>query len=133
MRRTPSTPPASPRLLVLDDEDAILMPLAHFFREMGYTVVTAREPEEAEALLDHQAFDLVILDLALTRFGIEGLEVLRSIRARSPWLPVIILSAHVSPEVESEARGLNVDAILAKPQPLRELARVASSVLGLER
>ena len=120
----------APRLLIVDDEEAILLPLSEYFRERGYEVVATREPEEAEALLDHDSFDLVILDLALTYFGREGLEVLSSIRARSPWLPVIVLSGNVSPEVEDEARRLRADAVLMKPQPLDVLAHLADGLRG---
>jgi DNA-binding response OmpR family regulator len=121
------------RLLILDDEEAILLPLARYFTDRGYTVVTAREPEEAEALLECRGFDLVILDLGLTRFGRDGLEVLGTLRAQLPWLPVIVLSANISPEVEDEARRLRADAVLSKPQPLAELARLAAAALGSAR
>jgi CheY-like chemotaxis protein len=123
-------PPASRRLLVLDDEAAILTSLSHYFRRHGYAVITSREPEEAEALLECEAFDLVILDLALTHFGREGLEVLGSIRAHHPWLPVIILSANVCPDVEEEAIRLGADAVLSKPLPLADLAQVADRLVG---
>ena len=123
----------APRLLILDDEESILLPLSEYFRERGYKVVATREPEEAEALLDHDPFDLVILDLALTYFGREGLEVLSAIRSRSPWLPVIVLSGNVSPEVEDEARRLRADAVLMKPQPLDALAHLADGLLGWRR
>lgn len=126
-----STPGGPRRLLILDDEEAILVPVSRFLTGRGYAVVTSREPEEAEALLDHERFDLVILDLALTRFGREGLEVLAWLRARHPFLPVIVMSANLCPEVEDAARRLQVDALLHKPQPLAELARVAESAMGL--
>ncbi len=122
-----------PRLLILDDEEAILLPVARYFREIGYDVVTAREAEEAEAVLSYERFDLVILDLSLSRFGPDGLEVLRSIRAQSADLPVVVLSAHIRPEVETQARLLDASAILAKPQPLEELARVVAWALGSDR
>jgi DNA-binding response OmpR family regulator len=118
------------RLLILDDEEAILIPVARYFTDRGYAVVTAREPEEAEALLECERFDLVILDLGLTRFGRDGLGVLNDLRAQRPWLPVIVLSANICPEVEDEVRRLRADAVLSKPQPLAELARVAAAALG---
>lgn len=119
-----------PRLLILDDEDAILIPLARYFRTIGYDVATAREAEEAEAMLSCDSYELVILDLSLSRFGPDGLEVLRSIRARSGELPVVVLSANIRPEVEREARQLGVSVILVKPQPLEALARVVASTLA---
>jgi len=122
-----------PRLLLLDDDEALLLPIARFLREQGYDVVTAHEPEEGEALLAHEKFDLVILDLALTRFGREGLRILRSIRAADPWLPVVVMSGYVPSDVEQEVRRLGADEVLTKPQPLPELARVVASILGSHR
>jgi DNA-binding response OmpR family regulator len=121
------------RLLILDDEEAILVPVSEYFRERGYCVVATGEPEEAEAVLDHDPFDLVILDLALTRFGREGLEVLSAIRSRRPWLPVIVLSGNVSPEIEELAAQLRADAVLMKPQRLDQLAARVEALLGDSR
>lgn len=123
-------PMSGKRLLILDDESAILLPLARYFSKQGYAVSTSQEPEEAEALLECERFDLVILDLALTHFGREGLEVLSSIHAKDPWLPVIIFSANVSPEVQDEAIRLGAAAVLSKPQPLATLLAVAERMIG---
>jgi CheY-like chemotaxis protein len=116
------------RLLVLDDEETILWPVAKFFRGLGWEVVASGDPDEAEAVLENQGFAAVVLDLALSQFGRDGLDVLRSMRHRHPWLPVVILSAYISPEVEAEARQLGADAVLKKPLALPNLAQV---VLGL--
>ena len=86
-------------ILLLDDEEAILLPTAKYFRGLGCTVDMAREPEEAEALISHRRYDLVILDLRVTRFGgAEGLEVVR-LRTRSVHL-------HDGLEVNGEAARL---------------------------
>src|SRR6476646_263403 len=112
-------PPSNRQVLLLDDEEAILLPTARYFRSLGCTVDMAREPEEAEALISHRRYDLAILDLRVTRFGgTEGLEVLREIRRRDHATKVIMLSAYISPEVETEARALGASAVLRKPQPL---------------
>jgi DNA-binding response OmpR family regulator len=118
------------RLLILEDEEAILRPMARYFTTLGWEVVAAREPEEAEALFEHSRFDLVVLDLGLTSFGREGLSVLGSLRARDPHLPVVVLSGYLSPEVEAEARRLGADAILQKPYPLLGLAQVIEGLAG---
>src|SRR5687767_4561957 len=94
------------RLLIIDDEDSLLRPLARYFTNLGWRVTTAREAEEAEALIEHRPFELVILDLELSRFGRGGLGVLAAIRERSRKLPVIVLSAFVAQGVESEAYSL---------------------------
>jgi CheY-like chemotaxis protein len=122
------------RILLLDDEEAILLPTAKYFRGLGCTVDMAREPEEAEALISHRRYDLVILDLRVTRFGgAEGLEVLREIRRRDHGTSVIVLSAYISPEVEEEARALGADGVLRKPQPLPDLAHLAFALMGMPR
>jgi len=72
----------------------------------------------------------VIPDLAHTRFGPEGLEVAGSIRCRLPWLPVIVLSGHVSPEAEEDARLGRADAVLMKPQPLKDLGHLGEWLVG---
>ncbi len=115
----------TPRILLLDDEESIIVPVAEYFQNLGWSVVAAREPEEAEALLEHDAFDLVILDLWVTRFGTEGLEVLRALRERGHWMPVIVLTGYASEEVEAEARCCGADAVLKKPQPLADIAQLA--------
>lgn len=116
------------RLLLVDDEETILWPVAKYFRGLGWEVVATEDAEEAEVALESQLFSVVILDLGLSRFGRGGLDVLRSLRHAHPWQPVVILSAYVSPEVQAEARHLGADAVLKKPLALPDLAQV---VLGL--
>lgn len=125
MTAAAARPTGARRLLLLDDEESILVPVAEYFEHLGWSVVAAREPEEAEALLEHDGFDLVILDLWVTRFGTEGLEVLRALRERGHWMPVIVLTGYASEEVEAEARCCGADAVLKKPQPLADIAQLA--------
>jgi two-component system OmpR family response regulator len=109
---------------VLDDEEAILWPVAKFFRGLGWDVVACEDAAEAEELLETQEFAMVVLDLALSPFGREGLDVLRAVRRHRPRLPVVILSANVSPEVEVQANELGAGAVLKKPLALTNLAQV---------
>ena len=128
------SPAACKQVLLLDDEEAILLPTARYFRTLGCSVDVAREPEEAAALVSHRRYDLAILDLRVTRFGgTEGLEVLREIRRRDHGTSVIVLSAYVSPEVEAEARALGADGVLRKPQTLPDLAHLAFALMGAGR
>ena len=118
-------------LLLLDDEEAILLPTAAYFRGLGFTVDMAREPEEAEALVHHGRYDLAILDLRVSQYGgTEGLDVLREIRRCDRATIVIVLSAYISAEVEAEGRALGASAVLRKPQPLPDLAHLAFVLMG---
>jgi len=120
--------------LLLDDEEAILVPTATYFRSLGFSVDMAREPEEAEALVQFQSYDLAILDLRVTPFGgAQGLDVLREIKRRHERTSVIVLSAYISSELETEAWALGADGVLSKPQSLPSLARLALALIeGLQ-
>jgi two-component system response regulator RegA len=121
-------------ILLLDDEEAILLPTARYFRGLGCAVDIARTREEADLLLGHRRYDLAILDLRITGFGgAGGIEVLREIRRREHATRVIVLSGYISPEVEAEARALGADSVLAKPQPLPALAQIGFALLRAVR
>lgn len=127
--------PASPskHILLLDDEEAIRLPTATHFRSLGCEVDTARELEEAEALVQHHRYDLAILDLRVGAVGgTAGLGVLREIRRRDQATRIIVLSAHISSEVEAEAWALGADSVLCKPQPLADLAQFAFALMGCD-
>lgn len=119
------------RILVVDDEEPILFAIRDYFEPLGWQVDCAQELEEAEALLSHIRYTLLIADLRLS--GIhsnEGLELIRFVRERSPWTRVIVLTGYGSVEIELEAVGRGVDAFLQKPQPLAALAEIASRLTG---
>jgi len=119
------------RILVVDDEEPILFAIRDYFEPLGWQVDCAQELEEAEALLSHIRYTLLIADLRLT--GIhsnEGLELIRFVRERSPWTRVIVLTGYGSVEIEGEAVGRGVDAFLLKPQPLATLAEIAARLTG---
>jgi DNA-binding response OmpR family regulator len=118
-----------PRLLVVDDEEPILAAIREYFSPLGYEVDCARELEEAEALISHIRYSLLIADVRLTgTHGTEGLELIRFTRERSPWTRIIVLTGYGSSEMEMEANGRGVDAFLQKPQPLAELAAIAANL-----
>ena len=126
----PATAAGTKQLLLLDDEEAILLPTAKYFRSLGWTVDLAREAEEGEALISHRHYDLAILDVRVTRFGgTGGLELLREIRRRDHGTSVIVLSAYMSTDMEAEARALGAAAVLRKPQSLPDLAHLALTVM----
>lgn len=122
-----------PRLLLIDDDESVLRPVGSYFRSLGYEVLTARERQEGEASLARERIGLVILDVALTPFGREGLDLLGHIRRAHPRLPVVIMSGHVSKDVEDEARRLGADRVLTKPQSLADLAALVASILDGRR
>lgn len=111
------------RLLVVDDEPTVLAAIAEYLTAYQFAVDTAREREEAEAMVLVYGYDLVLTDMRLTgAHGREGLELLRFVREHQPEARVVLLTAHGSRELEEEARAHGADEFLGKPLPLSELA-----------
>lgn len=110
------------KIVVADDEQAILRMLTRNLTRRGYEVVTAADGEEALNRIEETLPDLVILDLMMPR--LDGLEVCRQVREWSQ-MPIIILSARGEETRKVEALDLGADDYLTKPFGMDELlARV---------
>jgi len=119
------------RLLVVDDEAAIRFALSEYFSRLGWTVDSAAEKEEAEALLACKEYAVVIADLRLTGiYGVEGLDIVRWSHHLRPETRVVLLTGNGTPEIEAEARRRGADAFLHKPLPLPQLEAVVASLVG---
>ena len=103
------------RLLIVEDEDAIAIPLAEGLRREGFDVT--RVATGAEALAAPEA-DLVLLDLRLP--DLDGFEVCRQLRARSD-VPIIIVTARGEEVDRVVGLELGADDYLVKPFGFREL------------
>ncbi|MDR3763627.1 MAG: sigma-54 dependent transcriptional regulator [Acidobacteriota bacterium] len=101
------------RVLIIDDEAAIRETLQLLLEDEGYEVLNAADGEEGLGQLDSQVVDLVLLDFQLP--DRNGLEILQEIRDRSPEMPVIMLTAHGTPETERAALDLGAANFIAKP------------------
>jgi two-component system, OmpR family, response regulator TctD len=111
------------RILLVEDHVDLSRWLAKALRATHFTVECAFNGADADGLLATENYSLVILDLMLPKM--EGLEVLKRLRARGSKVPVLILTARG--EVADRVRGLNLgaDDYMAKPFDLAELeARV---------
>ena len=116
-------------ILVIEDEESISDFLRKGLEGEGYAVVSAADGREGERLALSGGFDLVLLDVMLP--DRSGLEVLGSIRAALPALPVIVLTARG--EVDDRVRGLDAGAndYIAKPFSFDELAARVRAQLRL--
>jgi len=119
------------RLLVVDDEEAIVFAMRRYFTARGFDVDTAREMEEAQALLANVRYAAAIIDLRLTGVhGAEGLEILGYVRSTCPETRTVLLTAYGSAELSREARERGADVVLSKPQPLPDMAQVVMSLVA---
>jgi two-component system, OmpR family, response regulator len=111
------------RILVAEDDPNLAEGLMRSLRQAGYAVDCARSGNEADAALEANEFDLLILDIGLPEKS--GLQVLKRLRARSSKVPVLILTARDSLHDRVTGLDAGADDYLAKPFELAELeARV---------
>ncbi len=115
------------RLLLVEDHAELSIWVAKTLRQSGFVVDVVERGEHALSALLTQPYDLVILDLSLP--GMDGLDVLRRIRAqeKTARVPVLILTARAT--LDDKVKGLNLgaDDYLAKPFEVAELeARIKS-------
>jgi len=108
------------RILVAEDEPSVAEGLQRSLRHAGYAVDCAKDGDEADAALEANEFDLLILDIGLPKKS--GLEVLRRLRSRGSKVPVLILTARDSLNDRVTGLDAGADDYLAKPFELAELA-----------
>lgn len=115
------------RVLVVEDQRDLALLLAHNLEQEGLDVRTVEDGSQAPSLIRTWQPDLVILDLMLP--GMNGFEVLRTVRGFAPDLPVLILSARG--EEQDKVRGFRLDAdqYVTKPFSLIELLERVHALL----
>ena len=115
------------RIVVVEDEPAILQGLLDALQAGGYEAVGAADGEAGLDQARRIGVDLVLLDLLLPKM--DGLQLLTELRKTHPTLPVIILTARGAEE--DRVRGLQggADDYVVKPFSLRELLARAEAVL----
>ncbi|MDO9192158.1 MAG: response regulator [Undibacterium sp.] len=111
------------RILLVEDHLELSRWLAKALHDTHLTVECAMDGAAADALLHTQEYGLVILDLSLPKM--DGLDVLKRLRARGSKTPVLILTARGGLNERVQGLNLGADDYLAKPFELAELeARV---------
>lgn len=116
------------KILVVDDESSLRETLMRSFSREGHTVQAVSSGEEAIARASEEAFDVVLLDVALG-MGPNGYEVCRALRERRNVVPIIMLTAL---DTEADAvQGLEAgaDDYVTKPFGLAELRSRVRAVL----
>ena len=107
------------RILIVEDDDKIASFLAKGLKQNGFSVDTASDGDQALSLCRTVDYDSIVLDIMLPK--LDGLSVLRAIRAEKKLVPVLLLSAKAS--VDNRVTGLQAgaDDYLTKPFAFSEL------------
>ena len=111
------------RILVVEDDPAILLGLSDNLKLESHEVVTATDGETAHRLMSEAKPDLVILDVMLPKLG--GYELCRRLRSEGSTVPILMLTARGEESDRVHGLDLGADDYVTKPFSLRELlARV---------
>jgi signal transduction histidine kinase/ActR/RegA family two-component response regulator len=127
---TPTSNRALGRVIVIDDEPAVLAGTARLLSRLGFVVSSFTDPSAALSQLetDGGVPYLVLTDLAM--FGMSGWEVARQVMARHPDVPVVVMTGHVAVPDAELASHPGVWAVLAKPFTAAELQATLQATLG---
>jgi NtrC-family two-component system response regulator AlgB len=119
----------SGRILLVDDEAAILRTFRYCLEDEGYDVAGASSAAQAEALLQRQVFDLCFLDLRLGEDN--GLDLLAQMRIQAPWMRVVIVTAHSAVDTAVDAIQAGAADYMVKPCTPDQLRLAAAKQLEL--
>lgn len=106
------------KVLLVDDEVAVLEVIGSRIKSWGYDFVTALSGKQAIALLKSEAPDAIILDYIMA--GMDGIATLTEIRKIDKEIPVIIFTAYPDDRSMKSAQELNVTAYIPKSSMLTD-------------
>jgi len=118
-------------ILIVDDEESILKSLGAILKDEGYEVLTAESGEQALKIIEEELPSLVLLDIWLP--GIDGIEVLKRIKADFPQVMVIMMSGHGTIETAVKATKLGAFDFIEKPLSLEKVILLVDHALDMAR
>jgi CheY-like chemotaxis protein len=119
-------------ILVVDDERPFLLSLKDGLLSSGdqFKVVLANDGKQALQILETQPIDLLVTDLKMP--VMDGFQLLANVSRQYPQLPIIVMTAFGTPEIESKLAGMNALHYLEKPLDLDLLAQTIMEALSTE-
>jgi EAL domain-containing protein (putative c-di-GMP-specific phosphodiesterase class I)/AmiR/NasT family two-component response regulator len=121
----------SGRVLLVDDEPAILRVFQRSLERAGFAVVTADDGQVAAQRLRESEFDVVLTDISMP--NLTGLDLLRLVRQRDPDLPVVLMTANPTIDTASQGIQFGILGYLSKPVVLSEMLGVVQRAVKIHR
>lgn len=115
-------------ILIVDDELLIRDLLYDFFSEKNWIVSVSDSGSNALELLKTRRFDLALVDLKMPE--IDGIALIKSMQARYPSLPIVIITAFPSFESAVEALRLKIEDYVTKPFNINKLFKTVCDILS---
>ncbi len=119
------------RILIVDDEKNIVSSLTGILADEGYEVAETGDGIEALEIIQTDSPDLVLLDIWLP--GMDGIEVLKTVKAYHPEIEVLIMSGHGTIDTAVKATKLGAQDFIEKPFSLDRITQSIAEVLGNKR
>jgi DNA-binding NtrC family response regulator len=119
------------KILVIDDELLIRDLLYDFFAEKGWEVEVSDSGTSGQELLRNRKFDFALIDLKMPEM--DGLALIRKIKALYPEMPVAIMTAFPSFETAVDALRLKVDDYFTKPFNINQLYKTIDHIVEAYR
>lgn len=119
-----------PKILIADDEREIVKLLRIYLETDGVTVLEANDGAQALALLEENDVDLALVDIMMPK--VDGYQLIKAIRRREKYIPVIVISAKVALSDRVLGIDLGADDYVTKPfEPLEVAAKVRAQLRRL--
>ncbi len=107
------------KILIVDDDPSLRAMICILLHTSGHETLIARDGQEALELVKQNALDLMITDLRMPHM--DGMNLLRAVKALALSMPVILITAYSSRETAAEAVKLGAFAYVAKPFEIKAL------------
>jgi len=116
------------RILIADDEELVRTLLPEALKHYDYEIDVVENGVEAMSHIDKKSYDLIITDYMMPEM--DGLELTRRIKAKHPYTPILIITAH-GPVHDLLKCGAT--ACITKPFNIFELQNMVKTILNKER
>ncbi|MCP4671537.1 MAG: response regulator [Desulfobacula sp.] len=110
----------SEKVLLVDDEKDFLEIMAQRMEARGFEITTAQSADQALSIIEKKPFDAIIMDFQMP--GMDGMEALKAIKAKSPELQIILLTGYATVEKTVEAIKAGASDFLEKPADIEVLS-----------
>ncbi|OQY07285.1 MAG: hypothetical protein B6I22_03330 [Desulfobacteraceae bacterium 4572_123] len=117
-------------VLIVDDESSLLFSIEAGFAafQNKIKIFTAEHGKAAVQILESKAIDLVVTDIKMPQM--DGFELLAHMSSRFPEIPVVVMSAYATPDIEAQFKAMGTLRILEKPVDFNELVHTVQEGLS---
>lgn len=120
------------KILAIDDQQLVLLPLKKKLRELGYEIKIETNAVKGLELYDSFNPDLIIVDINMP--GVSGIEIIKYIRQRrNSQTPIMVLSGNVEDDMITKSFDLGINDYMKKPLSLNEVCARIKRLIGIPK